>query len=386
MSRVYLVLLCIPCLACWYDDIPPLPTIKGPETGALVSQVHGFLVTRHRRASDGFTSEIAAVELPGLQQTIIRPPTDDPYVLVMQVSGPDEEGRIAYVQENGSGGTARLNTIRLDGTDNRIITTGTGEPHRVFGAAPTVAPRGGHIAVTVRERDTTGSALSAYVEKLTIWDVKTRQRSRVAVDAEDIGVSWFPDGDSLLYVASARRGEILPTALEDLTGNNPECLGYIDGLELVPVVSVLDIKSGKTRPLHIGTNPVVSSDGRSVLLRCGGFVVMDPANGSVSSAKWPGDSQLHMVWLGHTQTPLAFLGGRIVVYWGLPTTGSPVMRSHFGSFGAGGQLVTIKIATIGTGEFQTVIPQIDPRWQVSFGRPDPQFDSLTGRTPLGKFF
>ncbi len=387
MSRAYLVpLVCIACVACWHDDAPVLPTIKGPETASLLPRIHGVLVTRHRRAADGLTAEITAIGLPDRQQTIIHPPIDAQYVSVTQVSGPDEDGRIAYVQENSDGGSARLSTIHLDGTDNRVLSTATGKRHSVFGAFPTIAPKGGNIAVMQGLRDDPDVSQSEPVEQLTIWNIDTQHRSHVAVDAEDIGVSWFPDGDSLLYVAAVRKDDILPTTLDDLTGKNPECLEYIEGVDIVPVVSLLDIQSGKTRQLHMGTNPVVSSDGRSVLLRCGGFLVMNLAQHTLAPAAWPGDSQLHMVWLGHIQTPLAFLGSHVVLFRGLPTTGAPAIRDPLGSVDGGGQLVTIKIAVIGTRDFQTVIPAIDPRWPVSFGQPRVGLDSVSGRIPFAKFF
>lgn len=387
MRRAYLVsLLCISCLACWSDDAPPLPTINGAESVSLLAQVHGVLVTQHRRATDGFTAEIAAVELPGLQQTIIRPPVEGQYVFVTQLSGPDEAGRIAYVQENSDGSIARLSTIRLDGTDNRVILTAVGKSHRVFGAYPTLAPKGGNIAIMEGASNMAGGAQSAGDGRLTIWNIGTKQPTRVAVDAEDVGVSWFPDGDSLVYVANASKDSVLPPALDELTGNSPECLESVDGLDAIPVLSVLDVRSGKVHLLHIGTNPVVSSDGRSVLLRCGGFIVLNLANGSVAPAKWPGDSQLQMVWLGHIQTPLAFLGGHVVVFRGLPTTGAPVIRNPLRGVNGGGQLVTIKVAAIGTHEFQTVIPAIDRRWPVSFGQPSAGFDSVREKHPFAKFF
>ena len=290
------------------------------------------------------------------------------------------------MQENSDGGTAQLSIVRLDGTANRVISTATGKRYSVFGAYPSLAPRGGNIAVMERVRDTADVTQSAAPERLTIWNVHTQQRSHIAVDAEDTGISWFPDGDSLVYIAAVHKDDILPTTLDDLTGNDPACLEYIDGLDLVPVASVLDIRSGRSHQLHVGTNPVVSSDGRSVLLRCGGFIVLNVANHATVSAKWSGDSQLHMVWLGHIQTPLAFLAGQVVIYRGLPTTGAPAIRNPLGSVDGGGQLATIKIAAIGTSEFQTVIPAIDPRWPVSFGQTRVGFDSVPGKIPFAKFF
>jgi hypothetical protein len=289
------------------------------------------------------------------------------------------------VQEDRDGSIARLSTIRLDGTGNRVVATATGDRHRVFGAYPALAPVGGNIAVigSITDRGTVPESVPG--RQLTIWNAITGRRLRAAVDAEDIGVSWFPDGDSLVYVAALRKDDIPPSVLDDLTGNDPACLEYIDGFDIVPVVSLLDVRSGRSRELHMGTNPVVSSDGRSVLLRCGGLSVMDLAKRSLSPATWAGDSQLHMVWLGHIQTPLAFIGG-LVVYRALPTTGTYPIRDPMASVDGGGQLVTIKVAAIGTREFQTVIPAINPRWPVSFGQPKAGLDSVSGKIPFAKFF
>jgi hypothetical protein len=224
-------------------------------------------------------------------------------------------------------------------------------------------------------------------EQLTIWNIDSGQRARAVVDAEDIGISWFPDGDSLVYVTPVGKDDVLASALDDLAGSNSTaCREYTDHADIIPMVSVLDIRSGKTHLLHAGTNPVVSSDGRSVLLRCGGFMVMNLATDSVAPAKWPGDSQLNMVWLGHIQTPLAFLGGHIVVFWGLPTKGAPAIRNPLRGVNGGGQLVTIKVAAIGTDDFQTVVPAIDRRWPVSFGQPIAGFDSVADGHSFTKFF
>jgi hypothetical protein len=64
---------------------------------------------------------------------------------------------------------------------------------------------------------------------------------------------------------------------------------------------------------------------------------------------------------------VAFLDGRYAIYQALPTQGSPVVRSPYGSFRAGLQMITLKLADVDTGDFQTVVPVIDPRWRVSMG-------------------
>jgi len=366
--------------------VPPLPTVSGPEAADLLPRTHGFLVTRHRRSSDGLTTEIAAVALPSLNESTIQPPIEAPYSIISQVSGPDQNGRIAYVQENISGGLARLGIIRLDGTANKLVMTSTGRAGSVFGAYPTLAPRGGNIAVMVMERDTVSASPWTPVERLAIWNVDTRRRLPATVDADDIGVSWFPDGNKLVYVASIDRKSLSPESLDDLVGSDPACRATVDSLDLIPMVTTLDVQSGEIQPLHAGTNPVVSSDGRSILLECGHFQLVDATSHAAVPTTWAGDTQLHMVSLGSTQTPLALLDSGVVLYWGLPTAGTPVRRSPYGSFEAERQLVTIKLAMIGTRRFQTVLNAIDPGWQVSFGRPAPGFDTVRDSGVLGRLF
>ena len=146
--------------------------------------------------------------------------------------------------------------------------------------------------------------------------------------------------------------------MNHLKGGTPGCNGKPTGQDAIPVVYVVDVRSGARRPLHVGTNPVVSTDGTAVLLECGVAILVDTAGKNVRRVTLPGD----------LNRPLALLDGHMVVYWGLPTQGAPVVRSPFGSFGAGTQAVTIKVADLTTGRFQTIIPVIDPREFASFAQ------------------
>jgi len=166
-------------------------------------------------------------------------------------------------------------------------------------------------------------------------------------------MSWFPDGEKLAYVQFVARKDIPASGVrvEDFgrghyTGNWPE----------LPAIHILDIQSGETRFLSLGWIPVVSADGKTVFT--GGWVSdstddlklvwrsVDVSSGAAARLTWPGDAG------GLIANP----SDDLVLYWGLPTAGAKI------------QQLTIKLAVLDSGRFQTVIPTIDPRNPISFGR------------------
>lgn len=57
-----------------------------------------------------------------------------------------------------------------------------------------------------------------------------------------------------------------------------------------------------------------------------------------------------------------------VIYWGRPTTGTPVQFTKNNSALRGPKLMlSIKVADVETGRFATLMPYLDPRRQVVFG-------------------
>jgi hypothetical protein len=64
---------------------------------------------------------------------------------------------------------------------------------------------------------------------------------------------------------------------------------------------------------------------------------------------------------------IAYLPGDLVIYQSRPTQGRPVIRSPYGSFRAGIQMLPIKISDLSTGRFQTIIEAVDPRNPMAFG-------------------
>jgi hypothetical protein len=175
-------------------------------------------------------------------------------------------------------------------------------------------------------------------------------------------MSWFPDGKRLVSVKLVPRDQ-LPNPPLGL-----EAFGKYAGKswDEVPAVYVLDIQSGTSTFLHVGWTPIVSSDGKMVLV--GGWDdqmeftwrrVTVPDRRSVP-VRWPGDAG------GAIAAPCE----DVVLYWGLPTTGAPIKYTKHNSMFHGGPklMLTLKLALFDTNRFQTMALEINPRSLVSFGR------------------
>src|SRR5437867_2555161 len=103
-------------------------TVAGPESDKLLTGVRGYLLTSRN------SRDINCIELPTLKETIVRPMRpqvrDDPTIHAL--SGPDAQGRIAYIEdhffvENEKNRRHLLKTIRLDGTENTELFSRPGD-------------------------------------------------------------------------------------------------------------------------------------------------------------------------------------------------------------------------------------------------------------------
>src|SRR5262245_57775453 len=115
--------------------------------------------------------------------------------------------------------------------------------------------------------------------------------------AIDAPMSWFPDGKRLAYVDLIARNAV------PKSGVGIEVFGqgsYTGNWAELPAIHVLDITTGKVLFLSLGWQPVVSANGKTVLV--GGWVPkteggirfvwkrVDVATAAVTDATWPGDA------------------------------------------------------------------------------------------------
>ena len=315
---------CVSLAACSGCGVRPLPTVSGPETTGLVGQAVGCI------AMDRPVGGIVAIRLRDRKEIVVRYPHQGRDIIDF-VSGPDAEGRLVFVEDHMGAKTHSLKAIKIDSTNEAEVFLNPGDalwdnPM----TSPQLAPRGGLVAFLTQPARPFAPPMKSGL--LEIWDINTKSRHDMGVAALNQGLSWFPDGKHLAYVQS---GE--PAAVYELS-----------------------VDTGERKLLHLGTHPVVSTDGESVLINVGRDenLLVDLKTGSEKQVSWPGN------WRG----PIAFLGGDLILYWGLPSEGTVRGFTENNSPLVGPKpMGSLKLAKLGTGEFQTIIPYIDPRRTVSFG-------------------
>jgi hypothetical protein len=127
-----------------------------------------------------------------------------------------------------------------------------------------------------------------YVGSIEIWSIDRRQSVKRDVNAIDSPLAWFPDGKRLAYVkladsraVAARRDETFARKFRNW--------------EKIPSVYVWDVDAGTETFLHFGSAPVVSQDGRFVLISeydsGWAHVRVDVATGEPTSVNYHGSNR-----------------------------------------------------------------------------------------------
>lgn len=336
----------VTAIACRGREESSLPTLDGPEAEDQVSRVSGYIVM------DRPVGGMVALSLPDRKEVVLRPEGTGQGT-VHSVSGPDGEGRIVYVENHMVEKFIRLKTMRIPGTDDTVIFERPGDAlwQHVIGS-PALAPEGGLVAFVW---NATPGYAPGITGPLEIWDLTTKRGRKTGVTAADEGLAWFPDGQRLAFVELLREREA-----QLIAPGSPEFAVDYRIKGGTPVISMLDLTDGARTRVHIGIAPLVSPDGTAILMKdaAGRWWSLDLASGSAERASWPGD------WRG----PIAWIADDLLLYWGLPTSGSLVRHTEFGSPLVRRQSMgDLKLSVLGTGRFQTVIQGIDPRRRLSFG-------------------
>jgi hypothetical protein len=351
------------------------PTVPGPEASELVKRLDGHIIWAP------WGGEIAALALPSGKQSIVRPadPDDAPdRATIHTLSGPDRLGRIAYIEdhffvENEAKRRHLLKVIRIDGSGDMTLFSRPGDAmwarNGEIGHQLALSPVGGKVAFLSGLSFKQMPAALFHEGSIEIWDVRSKQQLPKKIAAADQPLAWFPDGKHLAFVRFVPRRRLPGRGVAvEVFGTG----SYTGSWEELPAVHILDVDSGQDRFLSLGWIPVVSFDGKAVFVA--GWVAdasrgirliwkrVDVASGTVENVTWPGDAG------GLIANPTADLA----LYWGLTTTGEPIKHSNRGSFRRGLALVTLKVATMNSNRFQTVMAEIDPRYHVSFGAVAPK--------------
>jgi hypothetical protein len=264
-----------------------------PETDKPLSATTGYLLTAAHGCS------IEAIRLPTLEKTLVRsaaPEGARDYPTLHAISGPDAEGRIAYIEDHFfvTPETKRrhlLKTIRIDGTRDTALFTRPGDAMWAttaagkgeIGRSLSLSPIGGRVAVITELSHVPSPVGCPYAGSIEVWDLAKKEGTKTDTKALDWGLAWFPDGKRIAYVKFARPAEVgNPSFRAGSFGAS-----FRDWVE-IPSVFVRDVDAGAESFLHMGLSPVVSPDGRSVLVSDweDAYVRVDVATRETAKVSW----------------------------------------------------------------------------------------------------
>ncbi|RIK80515.1 MAG: hypothetical protein DCC67_09240 [Planctomycetota bacterium] len=344
------------------------PTVDGPEASDLVERLRGYVLTDD-------TGDVTAISLPDRTSRVVYAPRRTANGLgatIHALSGPDREGRIAFIEDYFFVASQKdkrhlLKTVRVDGTNASQVfsrpgsamwaTTAAGNGE--IGSYVSLAPTGGNVAFIsrVENKQMPGALLSE--GSVEIWNVNDKTGRDVQVVAIDEPMSWFPDGKRLAYSAFVDR-DALPKGVAGLK----EFGNYFGEVwDQLPAIHVYNVASKQSELMCVGWQAVVAHDGKAMFVGGWGggeyrWLRFDLAARVAEPLVLPGVSG-------------ALLGDNAdgcLLYIGLPTTGEKLQFTTNNSPLRGPKLkLSVKAATPRGDSFQTIVSAIDPRSNASFG-------------------
>lgn len=293
-------------------------TVPGPETDTLLPGITGHVVFTD-------SAKIVAIELPSLKRTTVwdkaQPGTEN-FPHIHALSGPDSEGRVAYIENYGFVRNTKkrhlLKTIKLDGTEDTTLFTRPGDAlwassfNGEIGSKIALAPVGGHVALLSGTKHVKNPKVFLLVGDLEIWDANTKSGVTTKVKAVDHGYSWLPDGKRIAYVklvdpkSESQDANTLSSAAQDFPG-----------WPQIPCVFIYNIETAAETFVHVGQYPVVAQDGSAILVANDASQWKDIEWKRIELSTGKAE---RVTWPGRWSFPVTLFSNDIVLAWCLPTS------------------------------------------------------------------
>jgi hypothetical protein len=344
-------------VALFFSADVPLKAAEGRESPEFARQLGGYLVTNDE-LDQGEIAGIVVVSLRNLKQRKVRTfeaSDEADYPTVHALSGPDDTGRIAYIEDyffvaHESDRRHLLKCVHIDGTCDTELFSRPGDAmwalspagNGSIGTHIALAPTGGRVAMIthVTARQMPRALLS--VGRIEIWDLDDKRGATTRFLALDNAMSWSSDGKRLMYSMLVPRNQ-LPAGSPGLK----EFSNYFgEKWDDVPAIFALNVDRCQSEFVCVGWNAFPADDGRTFLLGGWGdegyaWLVLDRHTRTTNPVDLPGFA-----------TDVIAVRGGAAVYRGSTTTR---------------EQLSIKAADLETRAFATLIPQISALSQVSYG-------------------
>lgn len=311
----------------------PLQPVDGPEDPSLLHGVHGTVVAIDRQKP----SVIQIVSLPDLCQRLV--PLSG---RAMTLSGPDNEGRVVYVErESGTQGPRyRLRVVSLLTGIDSVLVERPGSLHPISLVA--LSPTGGRIAFTSSIDRSNSYDYSPWI--LELIDISSGQSTRIDGEITQHHPCWFPDSQRLAFAEWQESQRRVSTSILEVS----------TGIRRV-------VTQGDRRSLVRG---IVTDPSLLLFGEANRLCLADPETGSIveDNLELPGRMGREDPDPTNSWGIVGDAGGGRVLYHALPTTGADQQLVSGRPYGA---KWTIKLCDLHTKSFVTVVPYV---WgEVSYG-------------------
>jgi hypothetical protein len=324
-------------------------------------------------------TRIVATSLPARTEQTIHTLQRGPST--HNLSGPDESGRVAYLEDYLFVPDAEkrhlLKCVSLkDDKETTIFSkpgsalwatsaVQTSNGHGVVGTYLALAPRGGNVALLSRIDSRQMPGAHYHEGRLEIWNLDQKKKVEIAeIKALNQPMAWFPDGNQLAYV------KLTPIKQIPEKGAGSELLGSYAkrDWEDAPAIFSLNLKTGKSAFLAVGWQPAISPDGKTLIVTGSKKLYsVDLATGKATDLDLP--KVAYRTW-DPAPVVVGIADDGTVFHRGLPLTGKQARTTTWNSPLVGRKpMLTIRAANPATGKSAVVIPYFDPRHRISFGIP-----------------